>query len=74
MVELSGIEAAKRRGEALDQGPESGQLDCGRTAMDRSRFLARLVGPMFVVGEVLMALGLMSPMRMAIERQAGPTR
>lgn len=33
-----------------------------------------LVGPMFVVGEVLMALGLMSPMRMAIERQAGPTR
>ncbi len=33
-----------------------------------------LVGPMFVVGEVLMAIGLLSSMRMAIERQAGPSR
>lgn len=32
-----------------------------------------LVGPMFVVGEVLMALGLLAPLRMAIEQQAGPT-
>jgi uncharacterized membrane protein YGL010W len=31
-----------------------------------------LVGPMFVVGEVLMALGLLTSLRMAIERQAGP--
>jgi uncharacterized membrane protein YGL010W len=33
-----------------------------------------LVGPMFVVGEVLMALGLLGQMRMAIDRQAGPSR
>ena len=33
-----------------------------------------LVGPMFVVAEVLMALGMMPQLRMAIERQAGPTR
>ena len=33
-----------------------------------------LVGPMFVVGEVLMAVGLLGSMRMAIERQAGPSR
>lgn len=32
-----------------------------------------LVGPMFVVGEVLMAMGLLTTLRMAIERQAGPT-
>ena len=31
-----------------------------------------LVGPMFVVGEVLMAIGLLASMRMDIERQAGP--
>ncbi len=33
-----------------------------------------LVGPMFVVGEVLMAMGLLAQLRMAIERQAGPSR
>lgn len=33
-----------------------------------------LVGPMFVVGEVLMQLGLLQRMRMDIERQAGATR
>ena len=33
-----------------------------------------LVGPMFVVGEVLMAIGLLPNLRMAIERQAGPSR
>ena len=33
-----------------------------------------LVGPMFVVGEVLMAFGFLGQMRMAIERQAGPSR
>ena len=33
-----------------------------------------LVGPMFVVGEVLMGLGLLQKMRMDIERQAGATR
>ncbi len=33
-----------------------------------------LVGPMFVVGEVLMAIGLLAQLRMAIERQAGPSR
>jgi uncharacterized membrane protein YGL010W len=33
-----------------------------------------LVGPMFVVGEVLMAMGLLGQLRMAIERQAGPSR
>ena len=33
-----------------------------------------LVGPMFVVGEVLMAVGLLGQMRMAIDRQAGPSR
>jgi uncharacterized membrane protein YGL010W len=33
-----------------------------------------LVGPMFVVGEVLMAIGLLPNLRMAIERQAGPLR
>lgn len=33
-----------------------------------------LVGPMFVVGEVLMAVGLLGQLRMAIERQAGPSR
>jgi uncharacterized membrane protein YGL010W len=33
-----------------------------------------LVGPMFVVGEVLMAMGLLGHLRMAIERQAGPSR
>mgnify|MGYP006203331303 CR=1 FL=1 len=33
-----------------------------------------LVGPMFVVGEVLMAMGLLGQTRMAIERQAGPSR
>ena len=33
-----------------------------------------LVGPMFVVGEMLMAIGLLGQMRMAIERQAGPSR
>ena len=32
-----------------------------------------LVGPMFVVGEVLMGLGLLQKMRRDIERQAGPT-
>ena len=33
-----------------------------------------LVGPMFVVGEVLMALGLLRRMNQDIQRQAGPTR
>ena len=33
-----------------------------------------LVGPMFVVGEVLMSLGVLQRMRMDIERQAGATR
>jgi uncharacterized membrane protein YGL010W len=33
-----------------------------------------LVGPMFVVGEVLMSAGLLQQMRMDIERQAGVTR
>jgi uncharacterized membrane protein YGL010W len=33
-----------------------------------------LVGPMFVVGEVLMSLGLLQRMRMDIERQAGALR
>jgi uncharacterized membrane protein YGL010W len=33
-----------------------------------------LVGPMFVVGEVLMSVGLLQRMRMDIERQAGVTR
>ncbi len=33
-----------------------------------------LVGPMFVVGEVLMRMGLLQRMRMDIERQAGVTR
>jgi uncharacterized membrane protein YGL010W len=33
-----------------------------------------LVGPMFVVGEVLMSAGLLQRMRMVIERQAGVTR
>ncbi len=33
-----------------------------------------LVGPMFVVGEVLMGVGLLQRMRMDIERQAGVTR
>lgn len=33
-----------------------------------------LVGPMFVVGELLMSLGLMQRMRMDIERQAGASR
>ena len=33
-----------------------------------------LVGPMFVVGEVLMWVGLLQRMHMDIERQAGPTR
>jgi uncharacterized membrane protein YGL010W len=33
-----------------------------------------LVGPMFVVGEVMMALGALSPLRHTIEAQAGPTR
>jgi uncharacterized membrane protein YGL010W len=33
-----------------------------------------LVGPMFVVGEVLMSAGLLQRMRMDIERQAGATR
>jgi uncharacterized membrane protein YGL010W len=33
-----------------------------------------LVGPMFVVGEVLMLAGLLQRMRMDIERQAGATR
>ena len=33
-----------------------------------------LVGPMFVVGEVLMWAGLLKRMHMDIERQAGPTR
>lgn len=32
-----------------------------------------LVGPMFVVAEPLMALGLLAPMRQTIEAQAGPT-
>lgn len=32
-----------------------------------------LVGPMFVVGEVLMSAGLLQRMRRDIERQAGPT-
>jgi uncharacterized membrane protein YGL010W len=32
-----------------------------------------LVGPMFVVGEVLMAFGLLASMRMDIEREAGPS-
>lgn len=33
-----------------------------------------LVGPMFVVGEALMALGLLTPMRRAIEAEVGPLR
>jgi uncharacterized membrane protein YGL010W len=33
-----------------------------------------LVGPMFVVGEVLMWAGLLQRMHMDIERQAGTTR
>jgi uncharacterized membrane protein YGL010W len=33
-----------------------------------------LVGPMFVVGEVLMWAGLLQRMHMDIERQAGATR
>jgi uncharacterized membrane protein YGL010W len=33
-----------------------------------------LVGPMFVVGEVLMSAGLLQRVRMDIERQAGATR
>jgi uncharacterized membrane protein YGL010W len=33
-----------------------------------------LVGPMFVVGEVLMSAGLLQRMRIDIERQAGATR
>jgi uncharacterized membrane protein YGL010W len=33
-----------------------------------------LVGPMFVVGELLMGVGLLGSLRMAIERQAGPSR
>lgn len=33
-----------------------------------------LVGPMFVVGEVLMAIGLLQRMRLDIERQAGMAR
>ena len=33
-----------------------------------------LVGPMFVVGEVLMSVGLLQRMRLDIERQAGVTR
>jgi uncharacterized membrane protein YGL010W len=33
-----------------------------------------LVGPMFVVGEVLMSLGMLQRMRMDIERQAGALR
>jgi uncharacterized membrane protein YGL010W len=33
-----------------------------------------LVGPMFVVGEVLMWAGLLQRMHRDIERQAGPTR
>lgn len=32
-----------------------------------------MVGPMFVVGEVLMALGLLGQMHRDIDRQAGPT-
>ena len=32
-----------------------------------------LVGPMFVVGEVLISMGLLQKMRRDIERQAGPT-
>jgi uncharacterized membrane protein YGL010W len=32
-----------------------------------------LVGPMFVVGEVLISMGLLQRMRRDIERQAGPT-
>ena len=33
-----------------------------------------LVGPMFVVGEVLMAWGMLAPLRERIEAEAGPTR
>jgi uncharacterized membrane protein YGL010W len=33
-----------------------------------------LVGPMFVVGEAVMALGLLGGLHRAIERQAGPVR
>lgn len=33
-----------------------------------------LVGPMFVVGEAMMALGLLGNLHRAIERQAGPVR
>ena len=33
-----------------------------------------LVGPMFVVGEAMMALGLLGSLHRAIERQAGPVR
>lgn len=33
-----------------------------------------LVGPMFVVGELLMGVGLLQKMRRDIERQAGPAR
>ncbi len=35
--------------------------------------VGRLVGPMFVVGEVLISMGLLQRMRRDIERQAGPT-
>jgi len=33
-----------------------------------------LVGPMFVVGELVMALGLLRPLRQTMEAQAGPVR
>ena len=33
-----------------------------------------LVGPMFVVAELMMALGLLRPMRQTVEAQAGPVR
>jgi uncharacterized membrane protein YGL010W len=33
-----------------------------------------LVGPMFVVGEAMMALGLLGRLHRAIDRQAGPLR
>ena len=33
-----------------------------------------LVGPMFVVGELLMVLGLLGPLRQLVEAEAGPSR
>jgi uncharacterized membrane protein YGL010W len=46
----------------------------GRKPAFADDIVGLLIGPMFVVGEVLMAMGLLGQMRMAIERQAGPSR